>query len=89
MNSIKKCLSFSRCFEIISSSCFNKTCQLITNDQLDSLIVYAIAIDKEHEDYAHYLINRSDSCVPISRSIYRLWLKWTLNMTTRTQLFQV
>jgi hypothetical protein len=59
------------------------------DNQLNSLIIYEIPINKQHENYAQYLINRSDSCMHISQSIYRLWLKWTMNMTTRTQLFQV
>ncbi|CAF5104543.1 unnamed protein product, partial [Rotaria sp. Silwood1] len=70
------------------SSCFNQTCQSINDDQLNSLIIYAIPLNKEHEIYAHYLINRSDSCIPISQSIYRLWLKWTLNTTAKNQFFQ-
>lgn len=74
---------------IFSSSCYNQTCRLIDSNQLDHLLIYAIPIHKEHENFAHYLINRSDSCIPISRAIYRLWLQWTLNMTARTQLFHV
>ncbi|CAF3833599.1 unnamed protein product [Rotaria sordida] len=69
--------------------CFNQTCQLINDDQIDFLIIYAIPLNKEHEIYARYLINRSDSCIPISQSIYRLWLKWTLNTTARNQFFQI
>ncbi|CAF5000103.1 unnamed protein product, partial [Rotaria sp. Silwood1] len=68
--------------------CFNQTCQSINDDQLNSLIIYAIPLNKEHEIYAHYLINRLDSCIPISRSIYHLWLKWALNTTAKNQFFQ-
>ncbi|CAF3630849.1 unnamed protein product [Rotaria sp. Silwood1] len=69
--------------------CFNQTCQSINDDQLNSLIIYAIPLNKEHEIYAHYLINRLDSCIPISRSIYHLWLKWALNTTAKNQFFQI
>ncbi|CAF1239997.1 unnamed protein product [Adineta steineri] len=69
--------------------CFNETCQSIDSNQLDSLLIYAIPLTKEHENYAHYLFNRSDSCVPISQSIYRLWLQLTLNTTSRKQPFRI
>ncbi|CAF3853364.1 unnamed protein product [Rotaria magnacalcarata] len=69
--------------------CLNQSCQSIKNNQLDFLLIYAIPINKHHENYARYLINRSDSCISTSQSIYRLWLKWTLNITARNQLFPI
>ncbi|CAF2100553.1 unnamed protein product [Rotaria magnacalcarata] len=70
-------------------NCLNQSCQSIKNNQLDFLLIYAIPINKHHENYARYLINRSDSCISTSQSIYRLWLKWTLNITARNQLFPI
>ncbi|CAF3199667.1 unnamed protein product [Rotaria socialis] len=69
--------------------CLNQSCQSIKTNQLDFLLIYAIPISKHHENYARYLINRSDSCISTSQSIYRLWLKWTLNITARNQLFPI
>lgn len=61
----------------------------MANNQLDSLIIYAIPVNKEHEQYAHHLIHRTNSCVPISSLIYQLWLRWTLNITARNEFFHV
>ncbi|UJR32088.1 hypothetical protein I4U23_019556 [Adineta vaga] len=69
--------------------CFNNICQSIDDHELKSLIIYAIPINKEHDDYARYLINRTDTCIPFNQSIYELWLQWTLNMTDKTQHFQI
>jgi hypothetical protein len=64
----------------------NQTCQFLHHTQLDFFLIYAIPFDKNHEDYAHYLINRTDSCLPLSRLIYRLWVKWA---KSHTGFFQV
>ncbi|CAF3329524.1 unnamed protein product [Rotaria socialis] len=88
LNTSECLLNFNK-QSLACSICLNQSCQSVKTNQLDFLLIYAIPISKHHENYARYLINRSDSCISTSQSIYRLWLKWTLNITARNQLFPI
>ncbi|CAF1607469.1 unnamed protein product, partial [Didymodactylos carnosus] len=52
------------------------------------LIMYAIAINEQDEIYAENLLDRSN-CVPLNRSLYRLWTRMTLMTSAKTKMSYV